>query len=330
MSEEIKIENNSILSGGYGLIPQIVARDKSISIGAKGLYSYLSSIAGAKGTCYPTRDLITHELNIGKNTFSKYLSELKDRGYIKVTQRRAGKGKMLNNVYEIVFDKRYIDNMLITSPCTKKEDTVNVGEIALCTKISDTDEHIENTASQPCTKKEDAEGILEFQHSTPCPCLPYTVNEDSNSNSININSKYVYKDEDIKTVDNNISEFKKLYEQNIGVIYPVKAQWLIELSKEIDIALFRRAIEICAENMSMTPAYLNGILKKWRDKNITTFEQLKAHELEYKNQQEAKKSKQSSYVAKKSKFHNFEENFNTGTKEELMEKIRRSQKDKFG
>lgn len=33
---------------------------------------------------------------------------------------------------------------------------------------------------------------------------------------------------------------------------------------------------------------------------------------------------------KKSMFHNFDENFNNGAKEELMEKIRRSQKDKFG
>lgn len=325
MSEEIKIENNSILSGGYGLIPQIVARDKGISIGAKALYSYLASIAGANGTCYPTRDLITEELNISKDTFTKYLNELKKIGYIKVTRSRSKGGIMTKNTYEIVYDK----SLIKSSPCPKKADM----DKAPCPKFSDVDESIENSTSQPCPKKADMDRTAEFQHSTPCPKIsppPCPKISDTNSNSININSKYVYKDEDIKTVDNNISEFKKLYEQNIGVIYPVKAQWLIELSKEIDIALFRRAIEICAENMSMTPAYLNGILKKWRDKNITTFEQLKAHELEYKKQQEAKRPKQASYVAKKSKFHNFEENFNAGTEDELMEKIRRSQKDKFG
>ncbi|GAA0229828.1 helix-turn-helix domain-containing protein [Metaclostridioides mangenotii] len=79
MSEksEVKIENNSILSNGYGLIPQMVARDKTISIGAKGLYFYLSSIAGANGTCYPSRDTIMDELKIAKNTFTKHLNELR-------------------------------------------------------------------------------------------------------------------------------------------------------------------------------------------------------------------------------------------------------------
>ncbi|GAA0230232.1 DnaD domain protein [Metaclostridioides mangenotii] len=333
MSEktEVKIENNSILSNGYGLIPQMVARDKTISIGAKGLYSYLSSMAGANGTCYPSRDIITHELSIGKNTFTKYLNELKDRGYIKVSQRRAGKGKMYNNIYEIVFDKNYISDMWITEPCTQNSDTGNIGEIPPCPQISDTVDKIENAIVEPCTKKEDTEESLEFQHSTPCPYLPYTVNEDSNSNSININSKYVYEQEN-KKEDNPITEFKKLYEQNIGVVYPIKAQWLIELSQEIDIHLFKRAIEICAENEKMSNSYLNGILRKWRDKNITTYEQLKTYELGVRNKQEStgkKTTKESSYRPKKTKFHNFNESFTQYSEAELDEIIRKSQREKF-
>ncbi|MDU2111912.1 MAG: DnaD domain protein [Clostridiales bacterium] len=338
MSEntEVKIENNSILSNGYGLIPQMVARDKTISIGAKGLYSYLSSIAGANGTCYPSRDTITNELSISKDTFTKYLSELKKRGYIKVTQRRVGKGKMYNNIYEVIFDKKYIESMWITQPCPKKHDTVKDEIKVPRPKISDTDESIGSSDTQPCPKKHYTDETLENQQSSPCPKIsssPCPRISDSNSNSIKINSKYVYKDEENKTVDNSISEFKKLYEQNIGVIYPIKAEWLIELSKEIDIQLFKRAIEICAENTNMSHAYLNGILNKWRDKNITTYEQLKIYELGVKNKQEAKEKKttrESSYRPKKNKFHNFDESFNQYSADELDEIIRKSQKAKFG
>lgn len=326
MSEntEVKIENNSILSSGYGLIPQMVARDKTISIGAKGLYSYLSSIAGANGTCYPSRELITSELNINKNTFTKYLNELKESGYINVTRSRSKNGVMTKNIYEIVYDNSLIKRV----PCPKNADMDNEP----CTKISDMDEGIGNSTSEPCPKNADMEGTLEFQHSAPCPNLPDLVNADTNSNSININSKYVYKDEENKTVDNSISEFKKLYEQNIGVIYPIKAEWLTELSKEIDIQLFKRAIEICAENTNMTHAYLNGILNKWRDKNITTYEQLKTYELGVRNKQEAKEKKtikESSYRPKKNKFHNFNETFTQYSPDELDEIIRKSQREKF-
>jgi DnaD/phage-associated family protein len=214
------------------------------------------------------------ELKIAKNTFTKHLNELKDRGYIKVTQNRIGEGKMYNNIYEIVFDKKTIEKMWITSPCLK-----------IC---------------------------------------------DSNSNNININSKYVYEQEN-KTVDNPITEFKKLYEQNIGVVYPIKAQWLTELSQEIDIHLFKRAIEICAENEKMSNSYLNGILRKWRDKNITTYEQLKTYELGVRNKQESteKKTTKESYKPKKTKFHNFNETFQKYSPEEMDEIIRKSQREKF-
>nr|WP_312986122.1 helix-turn-helix domain-containing protein [Clostridioides sp.] len=335
MSEntEVKIENNSILSSGYGLIPQMVARDKTISIGAKGLYSYLSSIAGANGTCYPSRDIITHELNISKDTFTKYLNELKKRGYIKVTQRRAGKGKMYNNIYEIVFDKNYIENLWITEPCTKNSDTDKTGENAPCPKNSDTDESIGNKPTKPCPKKQDTEGTLEFQHSTPCPNLPCPVKADSNSNSININKPYMYiGEEENKSVDKNIAEFERLYEQNIAPIYPAIRDWLKEVSKEIDLPLFRRAIEICIENEAIQIPYLRGVLKKWKVRDINTYEQLQAYEVERRKQQEAKEKKptnETSYKPKKTKFHNFNENFTQYSPDELDEIIRKSQREKF-
>ncbi|WP_304341574.1 helix-turn-helix domain-containing protein, partial [Metaclostridioides mangenotii] len=307
MSEktEVKIENNSILSNGYGLIPQMVARDKTISIGAKGLYSYLSSIAGANGTCYPSRELITSELNINKNTFTKYLNELKESGYINVTRSRSKNGVMTKNIYEVVYDKSLIKRV----PCPKNADMDNEP----CTKISDMDEGIGNSTSEPCPKNEDMEETLEFQRSTPCPNLPDMVNADTNSNSININKPYMYiGEEENKTVDKNIAEFKRLYEQNIAPIYPATRDWLIETANEIDLPLFKRAIEICVEKEATQLAYLKGVLRKWSVRDINTYEQLQAYEAEHRKQKEAKtknNAKESSYKPKKTKFHNFNESF---------------------
>ncbi len=64
-------------------------------------------------------------------------------------------------------------------------------------------------------------------------------NMDTNSNSINsnsINNMYIGK----QPVDNFLKEFKKLYEENIGVIYPVTAEWLLEVSNEVDIRVFKK------------------------------------------------------------------------------------------
>ncbi|EOE7131205.1 DnaD domain protein [Clostridioides difficile] len=126
---------------------------------------------------------------------------------------------------------------------------------------------------------------------------------------------------------NELKEFKKLYEENIGVVYPVTAEWLIEISSDVDIRLFKSAIEICAEKMNMNIAYLKGILKKWKDANITTYEQLESYRL----QQENKKAKKvvNNHVSK-NKFANFEQTFTKYSDDELDDIIKKSQKEKFG
>ncbi|MCR1522053.1 DnaD domain protein [Clostridioides difficile] len=125
---------------------------------------------------------------------------------------------------------------------------------------------------------------------------------------------------------NELKEFKKLYEENIGVVYPVTAEWLIEISSDVDIRLFKSAIEICAEKMNMNIAYLKGILKKWKDANITTYEQLESYRL----QQENKKAKKVvNGQLSKNKFANFEQTFTKYTENELDNIIKKSQDAKF-
>ncbi|HBG3424001.1 TPA: DnaD domain protein, partial [Clostridioides difficile] len=72
--------------------------------------------------------------------------------------------------------------------------------------------------------------------------------------------------------------------------------------------------------------YLKGILKKWKDANITTYEQLESYRL----QQESKKSKKVvNNQLSKNKFANFEQTFTKYTEDELDNIIKKSQDAKF-
>ena len=87
----------------------------------------------------------------------------------------------------------------------------------------------------------------------------------------------------------DLAKFSKLYEQNIGMINQLTADWLIEMSNTIDYQLFKRGIEICTERGIVNQGYLKGVIKRWLDNNITTYEQLKAYELQKKANQKPKK-----------------------------------------
>lgn len=161
----------------------------------------------------------------------------------------------------------------------------------------------------------------------------HASSNNTNINNTNITSMYIDKEDE--SVDNSLGEFSKLYQQNIGVVNGITAQWLIELSKEMELDLFRRAVEICTERGKLTQGYLKGIIKQWNDNNITTYEQLKALELEreqekIKSKERKTTSKETNYRSKKTGFHNFEESFTQYSSDELDEIIRKSQKAKFG
>lgn len=96
---------------GFGVLPKRVMIDKNLSIQAKAIFAYLCTYAGNTDNAFPGRQLITYQLGISKDTFTKYLKELKDKGYIEVYKREREKGKFSHNVYKLV-------------PCPKLSDTV--------------------------------------------------------------------------------------------------------------------------------------------------------------------------------------------------------------
>lgn len=147
MNSSLKM--SGVMEKGYGIIPKKVMQDTTISAQAKALYAYLTSYAGAGETAWPGRDLICHHLGIGKDSFSKYLKELKNKNYVEVNKKRNLEGKYYKNVYTIV-----------SNPCPK---------------FSDMEEKPENKGKLPCPKKPDM-------------VKPDLDEADTNNNSNNNNS----------------------------------------------------------------------------------------------------------------------------------------------
>ena len=248
--DEVRLQNTSILSDGYGLIPKKISRDKDLTMEAKAIYGYLASFAGSGGYCYPSKELMISELGTTEKRFNKNIKILKEHGYIKVHKRRKG-NRNDSNLYELLMDIRDIE-------IAKKE--FDTGRFD-----SGQFDRVQNDSGQFDSVQNDPPNINSF-----------------NNNSSNI-SKYI----DKENSPNKLKEFRILYEQNIGLINGITAEYLIELSETIDVNLFKRAIEIATDKGKCNLGYIKRIIKQWLDANIRTLEQLEA----YKLQQEQSKQK---------------------------------------
>lgn len=63
-------------SKGYGRIYRSAMRDNNLPITSKAIYAYFCSYAGSGTTAFPKREKITHDLQLNKDTFTKYLKTL--------------------------------------------------------------------------------------------------------------------------------------------------------------------------------------------------------------------------------------------------------------
>lgn len=97
------------------------------------------------------------------------------------------------------------------------------------------------------------------------------------------------KEKDLKS--SNVGKYAKLYEQNIGLINGVAYEWIINISEEIDLKLFKKAIEIATDKGKCNKGYIGGIIRQWINNNIKTYDDLKAYELNQGGQLNDRKSK---------------------------------------
>ena len=98
--EENKLKITGINSNGFGIIAKLVMQDRNFSLGAKGVYAYFCSYAGAGNICFPSRKKMCYDLGISQDTLGKYLKELIKSSYVSCEQIKEN-GKFSHNVYTI-------------------------------------------------------------------------------------------------------------------------------------------------------------------------------------------------------------------------------------
>src|SRR5699024_9341488 len=62
--------------------------------------------------------------------------------------------------------------------------------------------------------------------------------------------------EEEEEITYSVGRFKKLYEQNIGLVNGIVAEWLFEISELIDYELFKKAIEIATNRGKCNKGYV--------------------------------------------------------------------------
>lgn len=126
---------NKQSDSGYGIVTRAVMRRDDLSLRAKTVYAYLCSFAGAIGICYPTQELMCHELHITKPTLQRAIQELINAEIIsKKVQRK--RGRFANTVYTILRaipgsadTRQATDNDTAYSQNTYGENTANNNKI---------------------------------------------------------------------------------------------------------------------------------------------------------------------------------------------------------
>ncbi|WP_373598720.1 DnaD domain protein [Paraclostridium bifermentans] len=84
------------------------------------------------------------------------------------------------------------------------------------------------------------------------------------------------KDKDIDK--EKVSDYEKIYEENIGVVNQIVKDWIKDITNKIDLELFKKAIEIATDKGKCNKGYVAGIINKWVDKDIKNIKALNQHE----------------------------------------------------
>jgi len=84
-------------AGGFTQVPNFILTSNKIGVGAKLTYAMLLKYAWADDSCFPGQKKLAEEMGAGERTVRAYLKELKEAGYLKITQRGLNK----TNLYEL-------------------------------------------------------------------------------------------------------------------------------------------------------------------------------------------------------------------------------------
>ena len=102
----------------YAVIPANVRYDENLPANAKLLYGEITALCNQKGYCWASNDYFAKLYNCGRRSVTRWLSQLKEQGYISIeVVKKEGSKEILNRYIKIVdtpIDKngdRYSQNL---------------------------------------------------------------------------------------------------------------------------------------------------------------------------------------------------------------------------
>ena len=166
---------------------QEIMRNCCLSVDAKAIYAYLSSIAGFGNKCYPSMDTITHEMGITHARARKYINELVSNGIVEKERCQSGNIKG-GNIYKLTHE-------------VETETVKDLHNIAEKVEIQSTTD-----ASTTDASTTGASSVRRIDHQT-------TNNNNTNNNSITNNRKNNMVNGEYSKA---FEEFWKAYPRKIG------------------------------------------------------------------------------------------------------------------
>lgn len=90
--------------GYYSIIPATVLYNKNLKANEKLLYAIITSLACKEGYCFATNKYLAEKLGVNPKTISNWISDLRDRNFIKVELIR-------NENKQVIQRKIYINDV---------------------------------------------------------------------------------------------------------------------------------------------------------------------------------------------------------------------------
>ena len=97
------MKENKEKVGYYSIIPSKILYNKELKANEKLLYAMITSLACKEGFCFATNNYFAEELDVHPKTVSSWISDLRDKNFIKIELER-------NENKQIIRRKIYIND----------------------------------------------------------------------------------------------------------------------------------------------------------------------------------------------------------------------------
>lgn len=260
----------------FSITPAFVRYDTDLSANAKLLYGEITALANTKGYCYATNSYFAELYHTTKETVSRWISQLKAKGFIKIIYEvlESTKEKVRKISINLEFNNQDLEskqdshNESLESSEDAETENIEVSQ-AQVSKIDISNADFGNGTDFSV----EVLSSLTFENNSVEPLIFLSrgidenvkggIDENVNHNNTRSN-KYLI-------IDNIYNFFEQKFSKPITEYTKSFLNFCLQYFSE---EMVRRAIEIAAENNVKKISYVFGILKNWKKKGYKSLNNL--------------------------------------------------------